>query len=55
MIGLFSGLLTRKPKRRPITRQRMDSHADPLTGQTELVTLIAGEVNPFLSAGLVPA
>jgi hypothetical protein len=31
----------------------LNSHADPTTGQTELVTLIAGEVDPFLSAGLV--
>ena len=31
----------------------LNSHADPTTGQTELVTLIAGEVDPFLSAELV--
>jgi hypothetical protein len=31
----------------------LNSHADQTTGQTELFTLIAGEVNPFLSAGLV--
>jgi hypothetical protein len=31
----------------------LNSHADPLTGQTELFSLITGQVNPFLSAGLV--
>jgi hypothetical protein len=31
----------------------LNSHADQTTGQTELVTLIPGEVDPFLSAGLV--
>jgi hypothetical protein len=33
----------------------LNSHADQTTGQTETFTLIAGEVNPFLSAGLVLA
>jgi hypothetical protein len=31
----------------------INSHADQTTGQTETVTLIPGEVDPFLSAGLV--
>jgi hypothetical protein len=31
----------------------LDSHADPTTGDTELFTLVAGEVDPFYGAGFL--